>query len=251
MTKQDFQSAPSLASSTDVLLAAHNLSCRRGATVLLSNLDFSLSAAKITTLLGSNGAGKSTLISTLAGDLKPDTGDVCYRGVPVANLSNRSWVFGVVSERYGLPKFNTVGQLIRYWSGVHRADAAWIRSLLAVLGVDSFMHRRVRKLSTGMRRRLELVLAFMNNPRIVILDEPFNGLDLDGVDAVRDLMLQAKQKGQAVLLTTHTFDEASRVSDEAWAIHRRSLVKLHHDKAVLGSLEASYRSLQEGGGQHA
>lgn len=127
------------------------------------------------------------MIATILGDITPGSGTVTFGGVPVRKLPHRSAVFGAVTESHGLPNNMTVGGMIRYWSAVHGVSKQRVSSLCEKLQVD-FRKKNLKKLSTGMRRRVELVLALLPDPEMVILDEPFNGLDIDGIEEVREIV---------------------------------------------------------------
>lgn len=223
-----------------------NLDCKRGQQTLLHNVNMKLAPGTVSGLIGPNGAGKSSLIATLLGDIRCGAGAVTYCGIPVRELKHRSDVFGVVTEAHGLPGRMTAGSAIRYWAALHSVPQERSSDLCRLLGVQDFQNRQVRKLSTGMRRRVELVLALLPEPQILILDEPFNGLDIDGVEAVRNLVRTLRAEGKIILLTTHTLSEIDQLADDLYAVHGRKLIKLQFAQGESGASEAAYQRLREG-----
>lgn len=232
-----------MASQADSVLRLQGVQCRRGKQVLIENVNITFERGIVTGLVGSNGVGKSTLIATILGDIMPGAGTVTFGGVPVRKLPQRSAVFGAVTEAHGLPNNMTVGGIIRYWSAVHGVSKRRASSLCEKLQVD-FLKRNLKKLSAGMRRRVELVLALLPDPEIVLLDEPFNGLDLDGVDEVREIVRELREQEKIVLLTTHSMGEIDQLVEKLYAIHGQQLVKVDFNQGELGSSEVAYRQLR-------
>jgi ABC transporter, ATP-binding protein len=225
-------------------IRAADLSCRRGSQILVSDINLELNGGSVTGLIGPNGSGKSTFIATMVGDVKPGCGRVEFNGQDVRKLPQRSDVFGVVTEAHGLPRRMKAKEIVRYWTDVHGVSRSYAHDLCQILGVDRFYSKPIKKLSTGMRRRLEIVLALLPNPTVLVLDEPFNGLDLDGVEAVRTLVRDQRDAGKIVLLTTHALTEIDKLADSLYAIHKRKLVKLDFSKGVTGTSEVVYNRLR-------
>lgn len=235
MTRSDFDSTIQLV----------DVDCGRGGQTLIESINVVFERGVITGLVGPNGIGKSTLMSTIIGDVRPISGKITFGNMPVRNLPQRSRVFGVTIESHGLPKDMSVGGIIRYWADIHGISKSRMNELCESLKVDSFFKRRIKKLSTGMRRRVELVIALLPDPGVVILDEPFNGLDIDGVDELRELIRKLRDNKKVVLLTTHTMSELDQLAEKLYAVHNKKLVELQFNPGELGSSEAAYRRLRE------
>lgn len=227
-------------------LRLSGVDCNRGANVLIHDVNLTLEPGTITGLIGPNGAGKSTLIATMLGDIAPARGSVTYGGKPVRSLAHRSQVFGVVTEAHGLPPKTTVQDMILYWGGIHGVPTSEMAQLSQELGVDNFREKSFAKLSTGMRRRAEIVLALLPRPKVVVLDEPFNGLDMDGVHVLRNLVQRLRDSGKVVVISTHTLNELDFLADRSVAVHQGKLVELEFTRGELGASEAAYQRLQEG-----
>lgn len=232
-----------MATQDNSILCLQGVQCRRGKQILLEDVNVTFERGIVTGLVGSNGVGKSTLIATILGDITPGSGTVTFGGVPVRKLPHRSAVFGAVTESHGLPNNMTVGRMIRYWSAVHGVSKQRVSSLCEKLQVD-FRKKNLKKLSTGMRRRVELVLALLPDPEMVILDEPFNGLDIDGIEEVREIVRELCEQEKIVLLTTHTMNEIDQLVEKLYAIHDQQLVKVDFNQGEVGSSEAAYRQLR-------
>lgn len=225
-------------------ITAIDLSCKRGGQVLISDVNLELNGGSVVGLIGPNGAGKSTFISTVVGDIKPSCGRVEFNGQDIRMIPQRSDVFGVVTETYGLPHRMKVIAMVKYWTDIHGVSQSRAHGLCQALGVDRFYSRAINKLSTGMRRRLEIVLALLPNPSVLVLDEPFNGLDLGGIEAVRKLVRDQRDAGKIVLLTTHTLTEIDQLANSLYAIHGRKIVELNFNQGVSGASEAAYSRLR-------
>ncbi|MCU9972203.1 ATP-binding cassette domain-containing protein, partial [Mobiluncus mulieris] len=169
-----------------------------------------------------------------------------YGGKPVRSLAHRSQVFGVVTEAHGLPPKMSVRDMILYWGGIHGVPSIEMARLSQELGVASFWEKRFDKLSTGMCRRAEIVLALLPRPKVVVLDEPFNGLDMDGVQVVRNLVQRLRDSGKVVVISTHTLNELDFLADRSVVVHQGKLVELEFTRGELGASEAAYQRLQEG-----
>lgn len=213
---------------------------RRGRQQVLRGVDLEVRAGTVTGLLGPNGAGKSTTLRTLLGLLPPESGTVRLFGEPWrrkslarigASVDGPSF-YGHLSARQNLAVH---AKLIGV--GSTEIDAA-----LSVSGLTEVQDRRARKFSTGMRSRLATAIALLGDPELVILDEPQNGLDPEGVREVRELVQALGRSGRAVLFSSHVLSEVAAVADHVTCIvagqtaYSGSLANF----APNGDLEAAY-----------
>ena len=208
------------------MLKISNLSKRFGQRQALNNLSLALEPGEIYGLLGPNGAGKTTALNLLCGLLKPDSGEILVQGKPVSQATKL--LVGVMPQQnllyqsltcqenlsflariYGLPKKELPGRVHYCLSAVNLADRA-----------DSV----VGDLSGGMQRRLSLAAAIIHQPKLVVLDEPSTGLDIEARYEVWELIRLLKQQGVTVLLTTHLLDEVERLCDRIGIIKQGSLL---------------------------
>jgi ABC-2 type transport system ATP-binding protein len=184
---------------------------RYGGTVALDGVDLVLEAGSLTGLLGPNGAGKSTLVNLVSGLRRADSGTVRLFGGDPRVAANRV-PLGTTPQQTGLPETLRVGEIVRFVSE-HFPDPVPAGELLARFGLDGLERRQSGGLSGGQRRRLALALAFAGRPRLVLLDEPTTGLDVEGRRALWDTVREFHAGGGTVLLTTHYLDEIESLAE--------------------------------------
>jgi ABC-2 type transport system ATP-binding protein len=192
------------------------LTKRFGEIVAVDSLSLEIRQGEIFGFLGPNGAGKSTSINMICGLLQPDVGQIFIRGSEANNEKKLRSSFGLCPQEVILwPKLTCLEQLIfmgeMYNLRPQEAKKAGIM-LLGRLGLASKMHKMGATLSGGMKRRLNICLALVHDPEIIVLDEPEAGLDPQSRIMVRDF-IRTLRKSKTVILTTHNMDEAERLSD--------------------------------------
>ncbi|GAA4377630.1 ABC transporter ATP-binding protein [Hymenobacter koreensis] len=208
------------------LIETRNLSFRYGSRTILHELNLSVPAASIYGFLGPNGAGKSTTLRILLGLLATPAGTVR--------------LFGHDLNQHRLPILSQVGALIEmpslydHLSGHDNVEAtrrlrglaaARTAAVLEVVGLSADAHRPVREYSLGMRQRLGLALALLPDPQLLILDEPTNGLDPQGIREMRELLLRLQQEhDKTILLSSHLISEIERVATHVGVIQQGRLV---------------------------
>ncbi|GER22035.1 ABC transporter ATP-binding protein [Zafaria cholistanensis] len=187
---------------------------------VLDGISLSASPGRVTTLLGSNGAGKSTTLACAQGLLKADGGTVRLLGEDPASAGSRlrSRV-GVMLQDGGLPPSAKPMELLRHVAGMYR-NPADIAALAERLGISDFSHTTIRRLSGGQRQRVALAAALAGNPEVVFLDEPSAGLDPQSRQTVFDLIVELRDRGLCIVLTTHLMEDAQRLSDYVYIIDR-------------------------------
>ena len=186
----------------------------------LDNLSFSVNEGEIFGLLGPNGAGKTTAMRIIATLLKSDSGDVIVSGDSVREspLKIRHNI-GFLSLDLRLEEFFTPSYLFDFFSTlreVPKKQAAERREeLFSRFGVDQYANEKFSVLSTGMKQKVSLVVAIAHDPKIIIFDEPTNGLDILAAKAVSDFLLELKRQGKTIILATHIFSLAEKICDRA------------------------------------
>src|SRR5579885_285652 len=194
----------------------------------VDELSFSIAPGTIFGLLGPNGAGKSSAIRMMIGILAPDSGSVRAFGVPISRSITRR--IGYLPEERGLYRTMTVSENLAFigeLAGVSVRDARgrgleWSRRL----GLEGCFDRKVEELSKGMQQKVQLIAALIHDPELVIMDEPFAGLDPVNVNELRDVLTGLRSRGRTLLLSTHRMDQAERLCDEICLIHRgRSVLR--------------------------
>ena len=188
----------------------------------LDGLDLAVRAGTITGLLGPNGAGKTTLVRVLLGVLTPEHGTIAYDGHPVDREQLQSWGY-MPQERALYPAMTALEQVAFFGRlhGLGRTEASErARALLEELGLGERGRDRTDKLSGGMQQRLQLATALVHEPAVVILDEPFNGLDPVAVESLSHTLLQRAERGCTVLFSSHQLDLVQNLCHEIVMIDR-------------------------------
>ncbi|TXG92309.1 ATP-binding cassette domain-containing protein [Rhodococcus rhodnii] len=213
---------------------------RRGRRQVLRGVDLQVKPGSVTGLLGPNGAGKSTTLRVLLGLLPPQSGSVRLFGEPWTRSS-----LARVGASVDGPSF--YGHLsARRNLAVHASligvDGGAVDRALTIAGLTDVQHRRARTFSTGMRSRLATAIALLGDPELVILDEPQNGLDPEGVREIRELVRRLRSSGKAVLFSSHVLGEVAAVADDVTCIvaGRTAYSGSLSGFAPDGDLEAAY-----------
>ncbi len=207
-------------------LAAHSLSRRFGSVQALKDLSLTVREGEIYGFVGSNGAGKTTAMRIILGVLSADAGHVTYGGAPLDRAS-RSRV-GYMPEERGLYPKMKVGPQLTYLAELHgmpRAEAtAAMERWTDVLGVSARRADDVQKLSLGNQQRVQLAAALVHGPNLLVLDEPFSGLDPVAVDVMSNVLREQADAGVPVIFSSHQLDLVERLCDRVGIIKEGSLV---------------------------
>jgi len=227
----------------DVVLRAEGLTKRYGDLVAVNNLSLDIYEGEVFGFLGPNGAGKTTSISMMCGLLKPDAGRVLVHGQPIADgAADVRTRVGICPQEIVLWSHLTCIEQLQFIGEMYGVDGRQARQrgerLLGDLGLVEKRNKQARTLSGGLQRRLNLALALVHDPDIVVLDEPEAGLDPQSRVAVREYIKGLAQK-KTVILTTHNMDEAERLADRVAIIDHGQLL-------VLDTPQALKRSVGEG-----
>lgn len=190
-----------------------DLERRYGTFAAVRGISFEVRAGEVFALLGVNGAGKTSALEVLEGLARPAAGTVRVLGRdPVAERAAVRPSLGVLLQAGGLPGDLTVAETVRVWAGTLTSPLP-VPEALAQVGLTGRADVAVRSLSGGERRRLDLTLALLGRPRVVVLDEPSTGLDPESRRAVWELVRRHVAGGAAVVLTTHHLEEAEELAD--------------------------------------
>jgi len=198
------------------MLALHGVTKSFGDLVALRDVGFEVAPGRLTGFVGGNGAGKTTSMRIILGVLAADAGQVTLDGAPVTSQDRRR--FGYMPEERGLyPKMKVLEQ-VAYLARLHgfpRTDAtARARALLVRLGLGERLDDLVETLSLGNQQRAQLAAALVHEPGVLILDEPFSGLDPMAVDAVAEVLQERAAGGAAVLFSSHQLELVERLCDD-------------------------------------
>jgi ABC-type multidrug transport system ATPase subunit len=180
------------------VIEIHALVKKRGGRRVLDGLSMRVERGEVVAVVGPNGAGKSTLLAVVAGVLAPDQGWVAIDGA----TSGRRRVLGYVPEGADPPGHLTGGELLALAAGLRRAQPL-DETLRTLLGTDGLAGQRIDRMSLGQRRRVCLAAALVGAPPALVLDEPDNGLDADGLEALVEIVSRVRARGASVLVATH------------------------------------------------
>ncbi len=205
-----------------------------GAVTAVRDLTFDVPAGRIVGLLGRNGAGKSTSLRALLGLIRPDAGDASVFGHPYPRLPRGAHRVGVSIEGLGFPRAATGRRVLEITCRSLRLPSGRADEVLDMVGLADAGNRRVRRYSTGMRQRLALGMALVADPDLLILDEPANGLDPDGIRWLRDLLRRRAADGRTVLLSSHLLADLERTVDDVVIIDRTVLYSGTLDELTAG-----------------
>ncbi len=216
--------------SEDVALSIRDLTKRFGEVVAVRHLSLDVHRGEIIGLLGPNGAGKTTTIGAVCGMVRPDAGTIVIDGRPAAGRRREcNRLLGLCPQDLVIWESLTCSEQLELVARLYDMSAAQARrsarELLGVLGLAERRHRLAKTLSGGMKRRLNIALALVHQPRLLILDEPQAGLDPQSRVLVREY-LRSLVPDVTVVVTTHDMDEADRLADRIAIVDRGRLLEL-------------------------
>lgn len=207
------------------LLSIQQVSHRYGDRQVLDAVSLSLDGGCVTALLGLNGAGKTTLIRIVNGMLTPDSGTVLWHG-RVLRDADRCRI-GYLPEERGLYPRMRVDEQLCYWGRLKGLSSTEARSRathwLERLGIPEVEHRLPVQLSKGMQQKVQLATALLHEPELVILDEPFSGLDPLNALLLKEVVEELRTRGAAVLVSSHNMGSVESMCDRVAVLHQRRL----------------------------
>lgn len=196
------------------MLRTKNLSKRFKGNVVLNNVNLELYFGNIYGFIGANGSGKSVFFKTICGFLKPDRGTITIDDKVIGKDIDFLPDLGVLIEKPGFIENYTQFENLRYLAQINKIiDDNDIIAALKVVGLNPDNKEKVKNFSLGMRQRLAIAQAIMEDQKIIILDEPFNGLDKQGVARIKRLLLKLKSPDRLILLTSHISGDIEELSD--------------------------------------
>jgi ABC-2 type transport system ATP-binding protein len=200
------------------MIKVENLSLNYGNQVVLNDVTFSLNKNQIIGLLGPNGAGKSSIIKILAGLVSPCTGNLLINDElqPFSDLRN---CCGYLIDGPSYYPYLTAIQNLNLIRKINNSDVN-LEDLLIKVGLKDVDNKRVKHFSTGMKQRLAIAIAIMNSPELLILDEPFNGLDPNGFQELITLLKNLNKNGTTILVSSHLLNELEQFADYFILIHQ-------------------------------
>ena len=206
------------------MLEVDSLTKRFGATLAVDGLSFKAEPGRVLGFLGPNGAGKTTTLRTLLGLTIPTSGSASVDGRSYRELDDPVRVLGAVLEGPQFHPGRTGRNHLRVLASAAGLSATRVDEVLKLVELDGAGGRRVKGYSLGMRQRLSLASALLGDPRALVLDEPANGLDPQGIRWLRDFLRARAAEGRTVLISSHVLSEVAQTVDEVVVVSRGRLI---------------------------
>ena len=206
------------------IIHIENLTKRFGDVTVLENINLSFERGKIYGIIGRNGSGKTVLFKLIIGYLKPTSGRVVICGKEIGKDTDFADNIGIIVETPGFLGNYTGFKNLEYLASIRNViGAEEIRESMERVGLDPGSRKKVGKYSLGMKQRLGIAQAIMENPEILILDEPMNGLDNQGVENVRGILMQLRDEGKTIILSSHNKEDIEILCDKVYEINQGKL----------------------------
>jgi ABC-2 type transport system ATP-binding protein len=196
------------------MITVSGLTKRYGKRIAVDDMTFDVAAGRVTGFVGPNGAGKSTTMRMMVGLTRPGSGDVRYSGIHYRDLTNPARTVGSILDARCMHPGRTARNHLRATAAISGIPAARVDEVLAEVGLDAAAGQRAGKFSLGMRQRLALAGALLGDPQVLLLDEPSNGLDPDGIRWLRDYLSAFARRGGTVFVSSHLISELSMFADD-------------------------------------
>lgn len=220
------------------MITVESLTKTYGDRRAVDSLSFTVEPGRVTGFVGPNGSGKSTTMRMMVGLTRPDTGSVLYDGVPYHRLHRPVAIIGAALDASAHPG-RTARNHLRTMCAASGLPSSRVDEVLAEVGINSVADQRVGGFSLGMRQRLALAGALLGEPETLLLDEPANGLDPDGIRWLRSYLREYAERGGAVFVSSHLIAELALFADDLVVIGAGRLLAVAPVSAVVDSAERS------------
>ena len=228
------------------VIMTRQLTKHYGSVTAVQDLSFEVRPGHVTGFLGPNGAGKSTTMRMLLGLVRPTRGSATVMGLPYASLDRPSSVVGALLEVQSFHPLRTGRNHLRVLAAASGLPDARVDDVLEQVGLTQSAGRKAGGYSLGMRQRLGLAGALLGDPRILILDEPANGLDPQGIRWLREFLQWFAASGNAVLVSSHLLSEMAQMADEVIVIDHGLLLR----QGTVSALTAGSATLRVASAEH-
>ena len=208
------------------MITVKNLSLKIQKDVILSDIDLHIERGKITGLVGRNGCGKTMLMKCITGFVKPTQGEVIFDGKKIGEEIDFPKNTGIIIETPAfVPYYSGYKNLMELAMLQKKIGKAEVEEVLKQVGLYEARNKLVRKYSLGMRQRLGIAQALMENPETLILDEPMNGLDNECVALVRGILAELKKQGKTILLVSHNAEDIRVLCDVIYEMDKGRVIE--------------------------
>ena len=208
-------------------LVIDNISKRFGAIQALDGVSFEVEPGRIFGLLGANGAGKTTSMRIVLDILRADSGSVTWQGTPNIELPRDTW--GYLPEERGLYMRMTVMDVLRFFAALYgvpeeKATRREVEDWLARFRVPDYRDRKVEELSKGNQQKIQFIASILHDPDVLIMDEPFSGLDPVNVQLLKEAFLEMRDRGKTLIFSTHQMETVEELCESIAIIDRGKVV---------------------------
>ncbi|MCR8656879.1 ABC transporter ATP-binding protein [Paenibacillus endoradicis] len=217
------------------MLTINNLVKHRGTGEILSGISFKARPGRVTGFLGPNGAGKSSTLRILLGLDRATSGSALINGKPFVELHNPITTVGAALDGFGAHRMRTGRAHLRWIARAAGLSRSRVEEVLKIVGLTNAAGKRVGNYSLGMGRRLGMAAALLGDPKILILDEPVNGLDPEGIRWIRTFLRERAESGNTVLLSSHLLGELAETVDDVVIINHGKIVADGTLEEVIGN----------------
>ena len=215
----------------DNMIRVINVTKKFRKMTILDDVSLEIPKGKICGLVGHNGSGKTVLMKIICGFVTPDSGEVWVGGNRIGRDCDFPDDIGVIIENPGFSPYLSGFKNLKSLASIRRRiDDEQIRQAMLLVGLDPDDKKWVSKYSLGMRQRLGIAQAFMENQAVLVLDEPMNGLDTDSVEQVREILLELKKAGKTIVIASHNKEDIEVLCDEVFEMKRGCLTMVHSMK---------------------
>lgn len=207
-----------------------NLNKEIGKTMILQNINMQMEQGKIYGLMGINGSGKTMIMRCMCGLVRPTNGSVKINGKELGKDIDFPQSLGALIENPGfIEHYSAIDNMKALASIRKKVGELEIKELLQRVGLDDKDKKKVKKYSLGMRQKLGIAMALLEDPDMIILDEPFNALDEKSVEIVKQIILDAKKRNKLIIISCHNKDDLNQLSDEIYKIENGHIID-HYEK---------------------
>ncbi|MGI8947131.1 MAG: ABC transporter ATP-binding protein [Ornithinimicrobium sp.] len=218
------------------MIEAHELTKRYGGKTAVDSISFTIAPGLVTGFLGPNGAGKSTTMRMIMGLDRPTSGSVTVNGKPYGHHRSPLGEVGALLDAQAVHPGRSARSHLRTMAATHNIKASRISEVIEMTGLAGVASKRVGGFSLGMGQRLGIAAALLGDPRTLILDEPVNGLDPEGVQWVRQLVRGLAAEGRTVFLSSHLMSEMAQTADQLLVIGRGRIIAAGPVQQVIDSV---------------
>lgn len=217
-------------SKSDIALEVHCVSKQLGGRSVLRDVSFNCHKGEICGIIGHNGSGKTVLFKCICGLYHPDEGEIVLNNISQDKedgKNNLSDHIGIIIDSPAFLSGKTGMQNLEFLYMLnHKKDRKHLENMLNQVGLEPSSKKKVKHYSLGMRQRLAIAQALMEDPELLILDEPMNGLDRNGIQDIREVLLNCKSRGKTILLASHNRDDIEILCDHVYEMEMGTLQQL-------------------------